>query len=71
MITDQRISEIAFALSTLTPEQRHDALVWAFRNAVARSPHLADGAELDPRVVWFVGAIYRKIAEFEQRGGSA
>jgi hypothetical protein len=70
VVTEQKICEIAFALSTLAPEERYEAIVWAFQQALAKRPDLT-ADDIDPRIVAFVAAIYRRIAEFEEGGGHA
>jgi hypothetical protein len=67
---EHTVDKIAFTLLGYSEAERHEIIVDAFNRAVAKNPNVID-PDLDPRIVAFVAAVYRRIAEMERDEGKA
>jgi hypothetical protein len=66
----QRVDETAFMMLHLAPADRERCFCDAFNQALANHPEGLTEHDL-PRLAVFVAAVFRRIAEMEQRGGTA
>jgi hypothetical protein len=65
-----RIDQTALAMVGMSPEQRHQLFVDAWRHALLHNPdHIAD--DVPPAVCAFVAAVIERVYQFEREMGSA